>query len=581
MRTITFYSYKGGVGRTLAAANFAVYLAKLGQRTVVVDFDLEAPGMDSKFHAVGLPQPNRGLLDYILAYQDTGADPGSVQEISVEITVEASGKVVPLLLIPAGDYLSGDYSRKLDRLDWSRIFSQDREGVAFFQQFLSRIEQELQPDFVIIDSRTGISEIGGLCTQQLADEVVMLSSLSSESIKVTRHIKQHIQQSEVAEALGKSVDVKIVVSRVPKPDDLPALQGRCAEIFEVENEKMFFLFSCPVLEVDEFIAIDDLEKDEELVTDYVRLFHGLEIELASVVIQSAIDEANTRLLVDPEEESRDRILELATLYPHPDAYRAAMRFFGLVKQQEQMRKYGWKLLNLVPEDIDAQRRLARSYLSEDGYFRRSSSTYDADEDAILSVISRIWQREELNLEEQLRFADMLEDAGDTQRSLEIALPLLAEDHLDNNARRDALGIAARTAQVLGRTEVLKDLVVRTPPRDWPSPVLVAAVEMREEAGDLADAFEFAKRYLGQERDITVEMLERAARLAHQLNRIEELEEVLRSSVNFPLLRSRSRLLRSLGLANLASELEVSERESRLLRGRAAPRQRAVTRRLLE
>ena len=58
----------------------------------------------------------------------------------------------------------------------------------------------------------------------------------------------------------------------------------------------------------------------------------------------------TKLLVDPEEESRDRILELATLYPHPDAYRTAMRFFDLVKQKEQMRKYGWKLLDLVPGD---------------------------------------------------------------------------------------------------------------------------------------------------------------------------------------------------------------------------------------
>ena len=327
MRTITFYSYKGGVGRTLAAANFAVYLAKLGQKTVMVDFDLEAPGMDSKFHSVGLPQPRRGLLDYILDYQDSGIDPGSVREIILDVAVESSGKVAPLWLIPAGDYLSEDYSKKLDRLDWRRMFSGDLEGVAFFQQFLSRIEQELQPDFVIVDSRTGISEIAGLCTQQLADEVVMLSSLSSESIKVTRHIKQLIEQSEVAKALDKSVDVKVVVSRVPKPDDLLTLQEQCTELFEIEVTKLFFLFSCPVLEREEFIAIDDLEKDEGLVTDYVRLFHGLDIELASVVIQSAIDETITRLLVDPEEDSRDRILELATLYPHPDAYRTAMRFF--------------------------------------------------------------------------------------------------------------------------------------------------------------------------------------------------------------------------------------------------------------
>jgi MinD-like ATPase involved in chromosome partitioning or flagellar assembly len=53
MKVITFYSYKGGVGRTLAASNFAVYLAKLGLKTVVIDFDLEAPGIDAKF---GLPE---------------------------------------------------------------------------------------------------------------------------------------------------------------------------------------------------------------------------------------------------------------------------------------------------------------------------------------------------------------------------------------------------------------------------------------------------------------------------------------------------------------------------------------------
>ena len=581
MRTITFYSYKGGVGRTLAAANFAVYLAKLGQRTVVVDFDLEAPGMDSKFHSVGLSQPRRGLLDYILDYQDSGADPGSVRKISLDVAVESSGKVAPLWLIPAGDYLSEDYSRQLDRLDWRCIFSQEREGVAFFQQFLTRLEQELRPDFVIVDSRTGISEIAGLCTQQLADEVVMLSSLSSESIKVTRHIKQLIERSEVAKALGKSVDVKVVVSRVPKPDDLPTLQTRCAELFEVENEKMFFLFSCPVLEQEEFIAIDDLEKDEELVADYVRLFHGLDIELASVVIQSAIDEAITRLLVDPEEESRDRILELATLYPHPDAYRTAMRFFDLVKQKEQMRKYGWKLLNLVPDDIESQRMLARSYLSEQGYFRIRSSRDRADEDGILSLIGRLWKREELDLEEQLRFADMLEDAGDAQRSLEIALPLVADEHLDSNARREALGIAARTAQELGRTGVLKDLVARIPTQDWPPPVLAAAVELREEAGDSASAFELAKRYLEQERAVTVEVLERAAHLAHQLNRVEELEGVLRSSVDYHLLWGMSRLLRELGLPNVASEVEASEREPRPLRSRATPRLGTTTRRLPE
>ena len=40
----TFYSFKGGVGRTMALVNAAVELARRGRRVLAVDFDLEAPG---------------------------------------------------------------------------------------------------------------------------------------------------------------------------------------------------------------------------------------------------------------------------------------------------------------------------------------------------------------------------------------------------------------------------------------------------------------------------------------------------------------------------------------------------------
>src|SRR3974377_729873 len=43
----TFYSYKGGVGRSLALANTAALLVRRGRRVVLIDFALEAPGLDS------------------------------------------------------------------------------------------------------------------------------------------------------------------------------------------------------------------------------------------------------------------------------------------------------------------------------------------------------------------------------------------------------------------------------------------------------------------------------------------------------------------------------------------------------
>src|SRR6201991_4389084 len=47
---VTFYSYKGGTGRTMALANVAWILASNGYRVLVADWDLESPGLDRFFH---------------------------------------------------------------------------------------------------------------------------------------------------------------------------------------------------------------------------------------------------------------------------------------------------------------------------------------------------------------------------------------------------------------------------------------------------------------------------------------------------------------------------------------------------
>ena len=46
---ITFYSYKGGVGRSMALANVATLLSKWGKRVLMIDWDLEAPGLENFF----------------------------------------------------------------------------------------------------------------------------------------------------------------------------------------------------------------------------------------------------------------------------------------------------------------------------------------------------------------------------------------------------------------------------------------------------------------------------------------------------------------------------------------------------
>ena len=70
-RIITFYSYKGGTGRTMALANTAWILAASGKRVLAVDWDLEAPGLHRFFHPFLDPNvigATTGVIDLITDY---------------------------------------------------------------------------------------------------------------------------------------------------------------------------------------------------------------------------------------------------------------------------------------------------------------------------------------------------------------------------------------------------------------------------------------------------------------------------------------------------------------------------------
>ena len=49
-KIITFYSFKGGTGRSMALANVAWILASQGKRVLAVDWDLDSPGLGRFYH---------------------------------------------------------------------------------------------------------------------------------------------------------------------------------------------------------------------------------------------------------------------------------------------------------------------------------------------------------------------------------------------------------------------------------------------------------------------------------------------------------------------------------------------------
>src|SRR6185437_8475383 len=80
-RIVTFYSFKGGTGRTMALANVAWVLAANGRRVLVADWDLESPGLHLFFQPFmdARASDPPGIIDlvrrYAWAMTEAGIDP--------------------------------------------------------------------------------------------------------------------------------------------------------------------------------------------------------------------------------------------------------------------------------------------------------------------------------------------------------------------------------------------------------------------------------------------------------------------------------------------------------------------------
>lgn len=239
MYVSTFYSYKGGVGRTFALVNVAVELAKQGRNVLLVDFDLEAPGIDT---FVGFENKSNagGIVQFVSDYVERKAPP-PVKDYVYEATIgtheqlAANGKV---WVMPAGRRNS-HYDQLLSKIHWQQLYD-ELEGFFLFEDLKRQWESEFAPDYVLIDSRTGHTDVGGICTRQLADLVVILFTPNEQNLKGLPPIVKAIRKESESIA-ERSVGVCFVASNVPTLDDeegiLRKLMNRFARAFSEPNSR--------------------------------------------------------------------------------------------------------------------------------------------------------------------------------------------------------------------------------------------------------------------------------------------------------------------------------------------------------
>ena len=195
---VTFYSYKGGVGRTSALINAAVMRALQGNRVLIVDFDLEAPGISPYLRKLDPAYQDHqlGLVEYLHDAIYT-PDVPSLRERAIDLTAcLRSTNGGTLWALGAGNAKDPHYTSKLERLKWREIF-ESQSGELLIKNMKAQIISEFkEPDYVFVDSRTGITETGGVCTRYLADSLVILSSLNVQNVQGTSLIHRDLQQDK-------------------------------------------------------------------------------------------------------------------------------------------------------------------------------------------------------------------------------------------------------------------------------------------------------------------------------------------------------------------------------------------------
>ncbi|MDN3293486.1 FxSxx-COOH system tetratricopeptide repeat protein [Streptomyces ficellus] len=235
-RIVTFYSYKGGTGRTMALANTAWILAANGKRVLAVDWDLEAPGLHRFFHPFLDPSTlgaTTGVIDLITEYawaatspaqrpDDWHRDYARIQPHAVSLTPENLGWEFPdggtLDFVSAGKQ-NREYSATVSTFDWDNFY--DRLGGGHFFDAL-RDDMKAHYDYVLIDSRTGLSDIADICTVHLPDALVDCFTLSDQSMDGAAAVARQIDERYG----GRGIRIFPVPMRIDEGEKEKADAGR-------------------------------------------------------------------------------------------------------------------------------------------------------------------------------------------------------------------------------------------------------------------------------------------------------------------------------------------------------------------
>ncbi|HWN44988.1 MAG TPA: tetratricopeptide repeat protein, partial [Thermoanaerobaculia bacterium] len=212
--------------------NVAWILASRGKRVLAVDWDLEAPGLHRYFIPFLVDRTltsSDGIIDFVIDYTTEAMTPDPEGEPSPpDWYVPLAGLARYACSLEWSDWEFPDagtldfvcagrqgqsYSARVNTFDWQGFYDRHGGG-AFLEEVRKQVREEY--DYILIDSRTGVSDTSGICAGQMPDALVVCFTLNNQSIDGAAAIARSVYAQRGAEFPIFPVPTRIEASEKEK-----------------------------------------------------------------------------------------------------------------------------------------------------------------------------------------------------------------------------------------------------------------------------------------------------------------------------------------------------------------------------
>lgn len=232
---VVFFSIKGGVGRSTALAATAWSLAQSGKRVLIVDLDLESPGLSSAI-IPSSKQPKYGVTDWLV--EDLLNNGQEVFDSMVALSdLSRDGEIY---VVPAHGAQPGEYIAKLGRAWMSKALDGGHRQPwgERLKRLLNDLEDKWKPDVILLDSRAGIDEIASSCVTELGANLVLLFALEgNQTWSGHRILFEHWNRMGTVEEIRERL--QIVAALTPETDRIEYLSGLRDRAYDLFSDTLY------------------------------------------------------------------------------------------------------------------------------------------------------------------------------------------------------------------------------------------------------------------------------------------------------------------------------------------------------